>query len=54
VDIEKYHELSVFRTFFVHAFRYLFDIWYIALAYQDTDKVRVWFQSIDCFGSYGP
>jgi hypothetical protein len=24
---------SVFRTFFVHAFRYSFDIWYIALSY---------------------
>jgi hypothetical protein len=34
---------SVFRSFFVHAFRYSFDIWYIALAYKDTDQVRVWF-----------
>jgi hypothetical protein len=27
--------------FFVLVFRYLFDIWYIALPYQDTDQVQV-------------
>jgi hypothetical protein len=100
LDLEKYHELSVFRNFFFHAFRYSFDIWqikfefgfdpltflnvmalvlrnilriisfqqvfflrvfrysfdiwYNALLYQDTDQVRVWFQSIDFERSYGP
>ena len=34
---------SVFRTFFLTACRYSFDIWYIALPYQVTDEVRVWF-----------
>jgi hypothetical protein len=43
LGLEKYHEFSVFRTFFVRAFRYSFDIWYIALPCQDTDQVRVWF-----------
>jgi hypothetical protein len=32
-----------FPHFFVRAFRYSFDIWYIALSYEDTDQVRVWF-----------
>jgi hypothetical protein len=41
LGLEKYHEFSVFRTFFLRAFRYLFDIWNIALPYRDTDQVRV-------------
>jgi hypothetical protein len=45
MDLQKYHEFSVFRTFFVRDFRYSFDIWYIALPYQDTDQVRLWFWS---------
>jgi hypothetical protein len=43
LDLEKYHGFSVFRTFFFRAFRYSFDIWYIALPYQDADRVLVWF-----------
>jgi hypothetical protein len=54
LDLEKYHEFSVFRTFFFRAFRYSFGTWYIALPYQDTDQVRVWFWSIDFSQSYGP
>jgi hypothetical protein len=45
---------SVFRTFFVGAFRYSFDIWYIALPYRDTDQVWVWFWFIKFSRSYGP
>jgi hypothetical protein len=30
---------SIFRTFFLFAYRYSFDIWYIALPYQGTDQV---------------
>ena len=33
---------------------YSFDIWYMALPYQDTDQVWVWFWSIDFSQSYGP
>jgi hypothetical protein len=40
MDLEKYHKFSVFRSFFFHAFRYSFYIWYIALPYQDTDKFK--------------
>jgi hypothetical protein len=54
LDLEKYHELSVFQTFFLSAYRYSFDIWYIALSYQDTDQVWVWFLSIDFSRSYVP
>jgi hypothetical protein len=54
LDLGKYHKFSVFRTFFLRALRYSFDIWYIALPYQDTDQVRVWFWSIDFSRSYGP
>jgi hypothetical protein len=39
LNLEKYHEFSVFCTFFFHAFRYSIDIWYIALPYQDTDQI---------------
>jgi hypothetical protein len=46
-DLEKYHELSVFQTFFLATYRYSFPIWYIALPYEDTDQVWVWFWSID-------
>jgi hypothetical protein len=34
--LEKYLEFSVFRTFSICA---SFDIWYIALPYQDIDQV---------------
>jgi hypothetical protein len=38
--LKKYHELFVFRTFFsLSGYKYSFDIWYIALSYQDTDQV---------------
>jgi hypothetical protein len=30
---------TVFLTFFRSAYRYSFDIWYIALPYQDADQV---------------
>jgi hypothetical protein len=33
------NELSVFWISFLSAYRYSFDIWYIALPYQDTDQV---------------
>ena len=32
-------DFTVFRTFFLFAYRYSFDIWYIALPYLDTDQV---------------
>jgi hypothetical protein len=32
-------DFTVFRTFFLSAYRYSFDIWYIALPHQDTDQV---------------
>jgi hypothetical protein len=54
LNLEKYHELSVFRTFSLSAYRYSFDIWFIALPYQDTDHVQVWFWSIRISRSYGP
>jgi hypothetical protein len=47
-------DFTVFRAFFLSAYIYSFDIWYIALPYQDTDQVWVWFWSIDCLRSYGP
>ena len=43
LGLRKFHKLSVFRTFFLTACRYSFDIWYIALPYQVTDQVRVCF-----------
>jgi hypothetical protein len=57
LDFEKYLEFSVFRTFlFVLNFRYIFIryIRYIALTYQDTDQVWVWFWSIDFSRGYDP
>jgi hypothetical protein len=33
LDLEKNHELSVFRTFSLSAYRYSFNIWYIFLPY---------------------
>jgi hypothetical protein len=45
---------TVFRTFFLSAYWYSFDIWYIALPYLDTDQVWVWFWSIHFSRSYGP
>jgi hypothetical protein len=32
-------DFTVFWTFFLFAYRYSFDIWYIALQYLDTDQV---------------
>jgi hypothetical protein len=32
-------DFTVFWTFFLSAYRYSFDIWYIAFPYQDTDQV---------------
>jgi hypothetical protein len=53
--LDLYNDLSVFRTFFVRAFRYSFDILNIALLYQDTDQVGVCFWSIDIsLKLYGP
>jgi hypothetical protein len=54
LDLNKYHKLSVFRTFFLSAYSYSFDIRYIALPYQDTDQVWIWFWSIDFSRSYSP
>jgi hypothetical protein len=39
---------------FPHFFLYSFDMRNIALQYQDTDQVRVWFRSIDFSRSSGP
>jgi hypothetical protein len=36
------------------SYRYSYDIWYIALLYQDTDQFWVWLWSIDFSRSYGP
>jgi hypothetical protein len=47
-------DFTVFRTFFLSAYRYSFDIWYTALPYQDSDQVWVWFWSINFSRSYGP
>jgi hypothetical protein len=33
LDVVRYHELSVFRTFSLSAYRYSFNIWYIVLPY---------------------
>jgi hypothetical protein len=52
-ELYPLNEKSVFRPFFLFAYRYSFDIWYIALPYQDTDQVQVWFRSIDFPRSYG-
>jgi hypothetical protein len=43
LGLKKYHKFSVFRTFFLLAFKYSIDICYIALPYRDTDQFRVWF-----------
>ena len=45
---------NVFRTYFLVACKYSFDIWYVALSYQVTDQVRIWSRSIDFSRSYGP
>jgi hypothetical protein len=42
-------EFYSFLDFFLSAYRYSFDIRYIALPYLDTDQVWVWFWSIDFF-----
>ena len=54
LGLRKFHKLSVFCTFFLTAWGYSFDIWFIALPYQFTDQVRVLFQSIHFSLSYGP
>jgi hypothetical protein len=41
--IKMQTELVSFPHFFLSAYRYSFDIWYIALPYQNTDQVGVWF-----------
>jgi hypothetical protein len=46
--------LSVFHTYFLSAYRYSFNIWYIALPYQVTDQVQIWFWSIDFFMRLSP
>jgi hypothetical protein len=46
--------LSFLHLNSLSAYRYSFDIWYIALQYQVTDQVRVWFRSNDFSRSYGP
>jgi hypothetical protein len=40
LNLEKIMNYQFSSLFFVHAFRYLFDIWYIALPYQDIDKKK--------------
>jgi hypothetical protein len=50
----KVMALGLICTFFLRAFRYSFDIWYIALPYQDTDQVRAWYWFIDFSQSYDP
>jgi hypothetical protein len=32
-------DITVFQTIFLSAYRFSFDIWCIALQYQDTDQV---------------
>jgi hypothetical protein len=41
LGLRKILRIISFPHFFVYAFGYSFDIWYIALPHQDTAKVRV-------------
>jgi hypothetical protein len=52
LDLEKNHELLVFRSFSLTAYRYSFNIWYIVLPYWVADQV--WFLSIWISRSSGP
>jgi hypothetical protein len=38
-ELRPLGDFTVFRTFFSSAYRYSFNIWYIALPYQDTDQI---------------
>jgi hypothetical protein len=40
-ELRPLGDFTIFRTFFLPAYRYSFDIWYIALPYLDTDQVPV-------------
>jgi hypothetical protein len=42
-ELRPLRDFTVSRTFLLSAYRYSFDISYIALPYQDTDQVLVWF-----------
>jgi hypothetical protein len=44
--LRKISQIISFPHFFVRAFRYLFDIWCIALPNQHTDLFRFWFRSL--------
>jgi hypothetical protein len=50
LDLEKNHELLVFRTFFLFAYRYSFDIWYIALPYLEFASDPLIFHEVMAFG----
>jgi hypothetical protein len=52
VELCSLRDFMVFRTFFLSAYKYSFDMWYNTLPYQDTDQVWVWFWSIDFSRSY--
>jgi hypothetical protein len=39
LGLRKISQIISFPDFFLSAYRYLFDIWYIALPYQDKDQV---------------
>jgi hypothetical protein len=54
LDLEKTTNYQFSALFFRSAYRYSFDIWYIALQYQDTDSGWEWLWSIDFSRSYGP
>jgi hypothetical protein len=41
LGLREISRILSFPQFFVRAFRYLFDIWNMALAYQDTDQLPV-------------
>jgi hypothetical protein len=47
-------DFTIFRTFFHSAYRYSFDIWYIALPYQDTDQIWVGSDPLIFSRRYGP
>jgi hypothetical protein len=53
LGLRKISQIISFLHCFRSCFQYLFDIWYIAYPYQDTDQVSVWFWFIDFSWSYG-
>jgi hypothetical protein len=53
LDLENIMNYQFSRLFSL-CLQYSFDVWYIALPYQDTDQVWVWFWFIDLSQSYGP